>query len=235
MSYIINSLTNEFVTYCLNNDLINAKKIYNQDIIDINEIHCTISTKFEVEDTYSLFETMCIKNYIDIVKWLITIGVKDVYYNFGFISACIYDNEEIYIYLSDLNNTVIPKIKLDYTHAFMVCSFVGNFNVLKWLYANNKSIIDIHKGEESAFLYAIAEKHFNIVKWLYDLSVDEGNPINIRIDNDYAFTYACMYGNLEICKWLYEISSNTIDKTENKFMLNAELSNNQELINWLKT
>lgn len=229
MSYIINSLTNEFVTYCLNNDIINAKKIYNQDIIDINDINCTITTKFEVEDTYSLFETMCIKNYIEIVKWLITLGVKDEYYNFGFISACIYDNEEIYTYLSD------TKIKLDYTHAFMVCSFVGNFNVLKWLYTNNKSIIDIHKCNESAFLYAIAEKHFNIARWLYDLSVEEGNIINVRIDNDYAFSYACLYGNIEICKWLYEISNNTIDKTDDIFKVNAELSNNQELIDWLKT
>ena len=116
----------------------------------------------------------------------------------------------------------------------MVSAFVVNFNVLKWLYNNKKSKIDIHKGDESAFLYAIAEKHFNIARWLYDLSVNEGNIINIRIDNDYAFSYACLYGNIEICKWLYEVSNNTIDKTQNNFVVNALLSKNQELIDWIK-
>jgi len=228
MSYILDYLKEDFKHYCLNNDIINAQKIYDKNIIDINTINCEINTIYDIIDMFSLFECMCIKNHVEIVKWFITLGILDEQYNFGFISACIYNHFELAKYLNDTNK----NIKLEYNHAFIVSCYVGNFEILKWLYNTFK--INIHESNESPFIYAISEKHFDIAKWLYELSVSEGNIINIRMENDFAFAYACLYGRLDICKWLDEITNKSIDKSQINFRDSANLSENQELINWLK-
>lgn len=234
MAYVLDYLKERFIHHCLNNDIVSAKKIYDKDLIDINQIECEITTPLDITDMFSLFECMCIKNYIEIVKWLITLNVKNEDYNFGFISACTYNNREILEYLYYNNKKLYYKNNnLDFNHAFMVCCFIGNFDILKWLYNTVK--INIRACDDNAFIYALSQKHYDIAMWLYNLSVKENNIIDIRIDNDFAFKYSCYYGNLDICKWLYTISDNKIDKLNYIFIENANYSGNQELIRWLET
>ena len=130
-------------------------------------------------------------------------------------------------------------IKLNFEASFIVCCYLGNFEILKWLYYNKSEYnnIDIHIQDESPFVYSICEGHFEIAKWLYYMSITENNIINIHIDDNAPFMYACYHGSLDICKWLYLISDNKIDKRMNNDapMKSALMSGNQELINWLRT
>jgi hypothetical protein len=129
MAYVLDQLKEQFLHHCLNDDVVSAQKIYDKNLIDINQIECEIITPLDIVDIFSLFECMCIKNHIEIVKWLITLDIKCKDYNLGFVSACTYDNRELVEYLYNENE----NCDLDFNHAFMVCCFVGNFDILKWL------------------------------------------------------------------------------------------------------
>jgi hypothetical protein len=226
---MLDQLKEKFLKHCLNDDVVSAQKVYDKNLIDINQIECEITTPLDIIDIFSLFECMCIKNHVEIVKWLITLDIKCKDYNLGFVSACAYDNRELAEHLHDESKCC----DLDFNHAFMVCCFVGNFDMLKWLYSTFK--VDIHVCDENPFLYAISQQYFGIARWLYDISVKENNNIDIRLDNDFAFRHSCYYGNVEMCKWLYKISGDKINKLDETYIQNATYSGNQELITWLET
>ena len=221
----------EFIYLCCENNIEKAKELYSKNNININNIEHDTKTS-DIQGPYSLFECMCIKNNFEIIKWFIELGVKNVHYNNGFISACQYNHQKLVEYLFDNRN----DIKLEIQTSFIICCHTGNVELVKWLYTNANKYIDIHANNETPFLYAIAEGHFEIAKWLYHISITE-KLINIYEDDNYAFIYACYIGRLDICKWLYLISDNKIDKRMNNDapMKSALMSGNQELINWLRT
>jgi ankyrin repeat protein len=227
----MSSIEQEFIYLCSENDLEKAKEIYNnnKEQIIINKIIHDTKTS-DVQGPYSLFECMCIKNYINIIKWFIELGVEDTHYKNGFISSCQYNHIELVKFLFDYKN----DIQLDYQTSFIVCCHTGNIEIVKWLYTNANNHIDIHINDETPFLYAIAEGHFELAKWLYHISISE-KIINIHADNNYAFIYACYLGRLDICEWLYLISNHTIDKKMDNCapLKSAKLSGNIDLINWL--
>jgi hypothetical protein len=218
-----------FIDHCNNNDLQKAKEIYDPKIININTITYDTHTS-NIQGPYNIFECMCIKNNLKIIKWFIELGIHSIYYNNGFISACQYNNIEIVKYLFDNKK----EINLDFQASFIVCCYQGHFELLKWLYTNTK--IDLHVNNETPFLYAITEGHFEIAQWLYHTSIANKKIIDIYAENNYAFIYSCNNGRLDICKWLYLISNNTIDKhmDDDMPLKAAELSGNQELIEWLE-
>jgi len=227
-------MSDEFINLCMNNELDKAKDYYqNNKDIDINKIIYDTNTS-DVQGPYSLFECMCIVNNIEFIKWFIELGTTDENYNNGFISACHYNHFDLVQYLYDEKN----DIKLNFEASFLVCCYLGNFEILKWLYYNKseENNIDIHVQDESPFIYSICEGHFEVAKWIYYMSITENKIINIHIDDNSPFIYACYYGSLDICKWLYLISNNTIDKhmDNDRPLRNAEISCNQELIEWLK-
>ena len=217
----------DFINYCISNELDKAKILYEENTYDINKIIYDTNTS-DIQGPYSLFECMCIKNHLDFVKWFIELGVDDIHYNDGFISACQYNNFEIVEYLYDNRN----EIKLDYEASFVVSCHLGHIELVKWLYSNQHEQIDIHSRNETPFLYAIEQSHFELCKWLYYISIPHDKIINIHIDNDSAFLYACSNGRLDICKWLYLISNHTILKSIG--LVSAKLSGNQELVEWLE-
>jgi len=220
----------EFILLCIDNDLINAKEIYinNRNIININEIEYNTETS-DIQGPYSLFECMCIKNHINFVKWFFKIGVLDIHYNNGFISACQYNNFEIVKFLYENKNS----INLDFHPAFVVSCHLGHIDLVKWLYTNTNNCINIHFDNETPFLYAIEEGHFELAQWLYDTSVIENSKIDINIENNHAFISACYIGRLDICEWLCSISTINKKMDDNMPLKNAILSGNQALIDWL--
>jgi ankyrin repeat protein len=219
------SFKQDFIDACIDDNIDLAKKIYNQNLIKINEL--TYDT-----ETCSLFEYMCIQNHIKIIKWFIELGTDSGPYINGFISACQYNHLELVEYLFDNKK----DIKLDFQTAFIICCHLGNFEIVKWLHINTPEPIDIHINNETPFLYAIVENHFETAKWLYYISIIDGKLIDIHADDNYAFIYACYNGRLDICQWLYLISNNKIDKRMNDDtpLKSAILSGNQELISWLQ-
>lgn len=222
---------NKLINHCINDELDKVIEIYNKITININDIKYDIEVS-DIQGPYSLFECVCIKNKLNIVKWLHEIGVSKDNYNDGFISACQYNNIELAKWLFENNNN------LDIQTPFLICCYEGNIEIIKWLYLLENSNylipkIDIHYDNEKPFIYAISQQHFEIAKWLYNTSIDEGNRINIHEDDDIAFIYACYNGRLDMCQWLYLISDNTI-QINDKSHKNAILSNNKELIEWLK-
>jgi len=225
------SLSQNLIYACIDDNIKEAKEIYSKNPININEIKHDTET-CDIQGPYSLFECMCIKNHLEIVKWFIELDVDPGNYINGFISACQYNHLKLVEYLFDNRK----DIKLDFQTAFIICCTVGNFDMVKWLHINTPEPIDIHLHNESPFLYAIVENHFEIAKWLYYISITEGKLIDIHIDDNYAFMCACYNGRLDICQWLYLISNNKIDKRMNNdnSLVNAKLSGNQELINWLQ-
>lgn len=225
------SFKQNFIYACIDDKIEEAKEIYNKNRININEIKHDIES-CDIQGPYSLFECMCIKNHIKIVKWFIELGTDSSPYINGFISACQYNHLELVEYLFDNRQ----DIKLDFQTAFIICCHLGNFEIVKWLHINTPEPIDIHIHNETPFLYAIVENHFETAKWLYYISIIEGKLINIYADDNYAFIYACYNGRLDICQWLYLISNNTIDKRMNDDapLKSARLSGNQELIDWLQ-
>ena len=214
-----------FIDHCNNNDLQKAKEIYDPKIININTITYDTHTS-NIQGPYNIFECMCIKNNLEIIKWFIELNIDPVHYNNGFISACQYNNIEIVKYLFDNKK----EINLDFQASFIVCCYQGHFELLKWLYTNTK--IDIHVNNETPFLYAITEGHFDIAQWLYHTSIANEKIIDIHAENNYAFIYSCNIGRLDICKWLYLISNHIINK--NIGLESAKVSGNQELIKWLE-
>ena len=220
-----------FIDYCNNNDIEKAKEIYDPSIININSITYDTNTS-KIQGPYNIFECMCIKNHLEIVKWFIELGIDSVHYDNGFVSACQYNHIEIAEYLNDNKK----NIKLGFQTAFLIVCYQGHFELLKWLFMNTDYKIDLHMNNETPFLYAIAEGHFDIAKWLYYISISDEKIIDIHADNDYAFIYACNNGRLDICKWLYLISNNTIDKhmQDNMPLKAAKLSGNEELIQSLE-
>lgn len=226
-----NEIVQEFIILCMNNELQKAKDIYDPKIININTITYDTQTS-NIQGPYNIFECICIKNNLEIVKWFIELGIHADHYNNGFISSCQYNNIEIAQYLNDHKK----DIPLGFQTSFLVACYQGHFELLKWLFINTDTKIDLHVNDETPFLYAIAEGHFEIAKWLYHISITDDNIIDIHADNDYAFIYACNNGRLDICKWLYLISNNTLDKhmQDNMPMKAAELSGNKELMLWLE-
>jgi len=228
----------EFIECCINNDVNKADDLYhkNKEIIDIQNIKYDTKTS-DFQGPYSLFECMCIKNNIEMVKWFINKDLVYEYLNDGFISACQYNNLDIadYIYNNNHKNS-----KLDLQIAFLICSHCGNLDILKWLLITSKNSenlsdkIDIHYNNESAFIYAVSELKFEVIKWIYYISIMDEKLIDINIDNNFPFIYSCQYGRLDICKWLYLISNNSINKKLylEHANINVEIIN-QELIDWL--
>jgi hypothetical protein len=231
-------IVEEFIECCINNDVKKVDELYhkNSEIIDIKNIRYDTKTS-DVQGPYSLFECMCIKNNIEMVKWFIEQKLEYEHLNDGFISACQYNNLGIAEYIYNNNH---DKYKLELQVAFLICSHCGNLDILKWLLITSKNSenpndkIDLHYNNESPFIYAVSELKLEVMKWLYYISIMDEKLIDIHIDNNFAFIYSCQYGRLDICKWLYLISENKINK---KLYLeyaniNVEIIN-QELIEWL--
>jgi len=215
----------EFIEECMNNNLDNAKHIYerNNDIIKLNKILYDTKTS-DIQGPYSLFECACIKNNLDIVKWFIEIGVSSTHYNDGFMSACQYNHIELVIYLHENKNNTV----LNYQIPFIVCSYQGHFKLLKWLYENSEPKIDIHYDDESAFLYAIDQNHFEIAKWLQEKVID------VCASNNHAFISACFNGRIDMCKWLYNINKDVFSREKSRLLKNAKLSKNSEVIEFIE-
>lgn len=228
-----NSIIQDFIQSCMNNDLKKAKELYdeNSQIIDINSITHDTNTS-STQGPYNIFECMCIVNNMSIVTWFIEMDILPKHYNDGFISACQYNHLELVQYLYDHRK----NINLDFQTSFIICCSIGNLELLKWLYVNTHTEIDIHIHDDTPFLYAIAEGHFDIARWLYHISIADKKLVNIHADNNYAFLIACHLGRLDICQWLYLVSNNTIDKhmQDDAPLKCAKLSDNQELIRWLE-
>jgi len=226
----MSNILDEFIDYCNSNNIEKAKELYNKNTININIIKYDTNTS-DVQGPYNIFECMCIKNNLNIIKWFIELGIESIHYNNGFISACQYNHLELAQYIFDNKK----DIELDFQTAFILCCHVGNLELLKWLHINSNTI-DIHIHNETPFLYAIAEGKLEIAKWLYHISIMDTKIIDIHADNDYAFIYACYLGRLDICKWLYLISNNRLDKkmNDNAPLKSAKLNGNDELIKWLE-
>ena len=222
-----NLIIHDFIKYCINNEIDNAKEMYKVNNININDIEYDTKTS-DIQGPYSLFECMCILDKIEVIKWFVEIGTEDEHYNNGFISACQYNNIEIVEYLFENKK----EIKIDYNASFVVGCHLGHFKLVQWLYNIIPNEIDIHLEGESPFLYAISSNNFEVAKWLYYISIPADKLIDIHIDNNYAFISACSNGRLDICEWLYLISNHTIPK--NIGLESAKVSGNQELIKWLE-
>jgi len=228
-------MINEFIEYCMKNDVNKVKEMLSSNTIDINKIKYDINIEdfHRDEGPYSLFECMCIKNHIEIIKIFIDkckeISIDD--YNNGFITACEYNNIDIVKLLYENKNS----INLDYQTSFIICCHEGHLELLKWLHNNSKNKIDIHFDNETPFLYSCISGNLDIAKWIYQISVTDKKIIDIQTYNS-AFTSACYNGQLDICQWLYTISNNMIDIHMNNDapIKNAKLSNNQDLIIWLE-
>ena len=94
------SFNQDFIGACIDNNINLAKEIYSKNIININEIKHDTETS-DIQGPYSLFECMCIKNHMEIVKWFIELGTNPSPYINGFISACQYNHLELVEYLFD--------------------------------------------------------------------------------------------------------------------------------------
>lgn len=98
--------------------------------------------------------------------------------------------------------------------------FVRNdlrIEMIEWLISYGKKIgisIDIHCGDERAFISACKYGHMNEAKLLVALGEKEYGRINIHINYDVAFRFACENGHIHIAQWLIELGEESYGKID---------------------
>jgi len=126
---------------------------------------------------------------------------------------------------------------------FIVLCQYGYLETLKWILTIEK--INIHINDEEAFRMSCKNKNLELAQWLidnktiykvncfvskiiwrfapndFDISKENGNIIDIHVNDEEAFFCSCCIGNLEVAKWLIEISK------ENEEKINIHINNEE--------
>ena len=167
------SYNDEFIKYCIKDDIISAQRLISKKKIDINY------------NNNEAFNKACINNSLIIVDWLsslnnINLNKKEL----KIILKKNYLNIIIILYKRDM-------LKID--NKFFILSCRYSLFISKWIYENNNNI-DIHFNDEKALLNSLLTNNLYISKWL--LSLDA----NLEINDDYIFKKICEYNFFNIEK-----------------------------------
>jgi hypothetical protein len=200
----------KFKKSCMNDNLVKAKELYNthKDIINIHY------------DNDKLIKVCCLKNNLEIIKWLQSISIYDNEKIFYY--CCIHNKMEIakYIYsLSPINihnndEELFRKICLD-----------NNIIMAKYLYSLGD--INIHAKYDEAFRKSCLNNHLEMAQYLYSLE-----SIDIHNDRYMTLKYSCFKNNMNIIKWLYSLNILDNEKEYFRSIFEGCCSNYREKINF---
>ena len=197
-----------FIQLCNENNLYEAKKLYNNDL-DIN---------FD-----ELFLSMCKKGNLIIIEWLIELNENN---NLILEINNIESNEDsIYQiespYESNSIHTSIYTIKY---LSFRIACIQGHLEVVKIIY-NLYIIHNIHNEWINIIFNECCNfGQFHIILWLYS-----NFHIDLEYENDESitpFANVCLNGHLEIAQWLYSIDQNVLNINtfySNEYNINNDL------------
>jgi hypothetical protein len=172
-------LTNEFIKYCRNGQLIKAKIVFACSTIDIH-------AKDELA-----FRMCCRYGHLDVAKWLVSLENTQ-------------DNTRTCFRAGGASGKI--NIHSYCEHAFKLSCVYGHIEVAKWLISleNTHGRIDIHTEMEFSFNWSCGRGYIDVAKWLLSLESTHGK-INIHGNGKCAFELSCMHDRLDVIKWLLSI------------------------------
>lgn len=152
------------------------------------------------------FEIICLKEKLEVAKWMYQINPNINLNEKVFINACQKNNLELVKFLFPLKEWVIEIPEeiddiYDDENALCFCCRHGYLEIVKYIVGTNT--IDLRLKNDEAFQLACQEGHVELVKWLYQLDP----TIDLSIDNEIILERACFYnnGNIELIKWIFSI------------------------------
>lgn len=238
-----------FFHACVKGDLILAKEFYHQDGIDVASL-----------DTKHIFKIVCNEGYLEVVKWLCSIGVEiptDVYNPFS--GACI-EHFDIAEYLYYTDKTIIFKtfgqITGQNNSDFEFSCLVGNLLGAKKLYNTN-----IGLTFDYCYMFSIVCRsgYLELAKWLDSVGGNTNTKknkvfaevccrghidlakwlydfgVDIHYKNDLSFRLSCVFEKIDVAKWLYSVGANIRSCTSHAFgcTFNNASSVSIEIAKWL--
>ncbi len=143
--------------------------------------------------------------------------------------CCIYRQFEMFKMLIGQGQDIVSELNLQELFIHSCSNY--NYELSKYIYSLGPDRIDIHADSEKAFRNYCSIGELEGAKWLYNLSVELGNPINIRIKNtaicgnyldmeDHIFLEACENNKIELATWLTSLCYDYCFETKNSNIVN---------------
>lgn len=262
------NLYNTFKSVCTRNKLEVAQWLYL--IATTNEILCYIPlyytlmkkiilTKLDIHaENEVIFRDACCKGYLELAKWLYSLGKVDINANDeeAFRFACTNGHLETAKWLFSLDKVYIH---MNDDEAFRMACSNGHLEIARWLFSLWSQSFSAHIRVDciKAFETACLNGYFEMAKWMHSIkshiqiykdgllfpnlcgigkldiaqfiySIIEYKDHDIRL----AFYYACKNGHLKVAKWLHSLET---EVDINKSFYDACYNGYLELAKWLRS
>jgi hypothetical protein len=205
------------------------KLCFSGNLNDVQMLYTVYESLYgsQIKITTNVFSSVCIKNRLDIAKWLYDIIGDIITHNEIsniFIEVCIYDRLDMIKWLYGLNRIDIDTLNIAFTDSCIHTYYTyTNLDVIKWLYSTNLILIDYmsiikkvrglniiqwlynldqtmftSKLKEELFIINYQKNKIDIMKWLIELG-----GFDLSIHREDIFINICKSGKLDDVKWFY--------------------------------
>ena len=243
-------MSDQFKAACLSGDIKTAEMIDLPDNFPIHTLFCDVCkiNKLNVAkwiyETYKYnryfqinriktielsFKIACLKNYLDLAKWLFSILPNFILLRKLFKTAC----EDGYLEMAKWMYDIDPKLPVK-SENFMASRLFNEacynrfIDLAKWLFSINPNI-DLSYDSNSVFIYACSSGNLEFAEWIFD-----NHPNIIESYQFYwSFISACRKKNLDTAQWLLKIHPSFDIYTRNHSILNVAVFSNIEIVEWL--
>jgi len=89
----------------------------------------------------------------------------------------------------------------------------------------NGEIINIHAGNDEAFMSSCRNGCLEVIKWLIEILKENGEMININKYYERVFRWSCYFGNKEVAKWLCSLFNNYYIEIKNNKIIKYGIKN----------
>lgn len=157
------------------------------------------------------FEETCIRGYLEVAQWLVSIGA-DANKDNALERTCRAGHLDVIKWLISIGATIHPGC--------ILCAYEGDsLNVLRWMEESGMKVVNV-----DYFCEACRYGSMKVIKWAV---LEKG--LNVHMFEDIVFRAACYGGRLEQAKWAYEFGVTDV----NRSFINACTNEKFQLARWL--
>ncbi|AYV80378.1 MAG: hypothetical protein Harvfovirus1_3 [Harvfovirus sp.] len=204
----------DFVYFCLEGKLSEAKQLVATSSVDINL------------NRDEPFRICCMQGHFEMAKWIYSFGTVDIHSidESAFRMSCFRNYSDIAKWLYSIGEININILS---DSAFYLSCVNGNLDIAKWLYSLGVSLDAL----DLIFCDTCKDNHLTMIEWLFGLS--NGRVLSY----DKAFENACLKNYLEVCQCIYKLSQGKVDihKDDDIYFITSVHYQNIKMINWLLT